>query len=397
MRIVHVTDWYIPNMGYQENCLPAEQAKLGHEVWIITSDKVPPYGGFRQATEHLYPGRFIGVGEFEEGGVHIYRLPSLEVHDQAILIGLIDRLNRLHPDVIHLHGTYAPSTMRVLISRGINSKLFVDDHSHETNFRTRSVFTKAYLAAVKMIYKMCGDKVSHFLPITYSAARILRDVLNVDGSQMTLLPLGANTALFRRSTSSRESLREELGLDENDILIITAGKFTRGKDITILLESFSAAVKSNPKLRLLLIGKGTEDYMNELRSLMIRLELRDRVMLRDFVPNSELPAYFNAADVGVWPGNPSITVIEAVATGLPVVVPKDDLAYKLVLDSGAGLGFTRKDVQSLCRSLIALANDRSLRHKTSERCLNLITETLSWEKVAQSSLTLYGREYGNAR
>ena len=41
MRIVHVNQFFIPGLSYQENILPHEQAKLGHEVWILTSDRLP--------------------------------------------------------------------------------------------------------------------------------------------------------------------------------------------------------------------------------------------------------------------------------------------------------------------------------------------------------------------
>ena len=41
MRIVHVNQFFIPGLSYQENILPHEQAKLGHEVWILPSDRLP--------------------------------------------------------------------------------------------------------------------------------------------------------------------------------------------------------------------------------------------------------------------------------------------------------------------------------------------------------------------
>ena len=40
MRIVHVNQFHIPGLSDQENILPHEQARLGHEVWILTSDRL---------------------------------------------------------------------------------------------------------------------------------------------------------------------------------------------------------------------------------------------------------------------------------------------------------------------------------------------------------------------
>ena len=42
MRIVHVIGHYIPGLGYEENCLPQQQAGMGHEVFLVTSNRLPP-------------------------------------------------------------------------------------------------------------------------------------------------------------------------------------------------------------------------------------------------------------------------------------------------------------------------------------------------------------------
>ncbi|GAJ21945.1 unnamed protein product, partial [marine sediment metagenome] len=47
-RILHIMNYYIPGMGYQENYLPAEQKKLGLFPFIITSDRYPPIQHYDQ-------------------------------------------------------------------------------------------------------------------------------------------------------------------------------------------------------------------------------------------------------------------------------------------------------------------------------------------------------------
>ena len=68
MKIVHVMNWYIPNMGYQENFLPSEQKKLGYDVEIITSDRIPSFKEFRG--EIRDDEQLIGEGLFEEDVSH---------------------------------------------------------------------------------------------------------------------------------------------------------------------------------------------------------------------------------------------------------------------------------------------------------------------------------------
>ena len=137
MKIVHVMNWYIPDMGYQENFLPAEQQKLGHEVYIITSDRVPFYQGFENNVGRIIKKRIIGTGESKENDVTIYRLPTtFELKNGGIVVfrGLFTKLSGLKPDIVHAHGPYNFATLvSVFLCKNLGYKLFIDDHSNIQN------------------------------------------------------------------------------------------------------------------------------------------------------------------------------------------------------------------------------------------------------------------------
>jgi glycosyltransferase involved in cell wall biosynthesis len=88
-----------------------------------------------------------------------------------------------------------------------------------------------------------------------------------------------------------------------------------------LLEAFRLAFRSNNRLRLVLVGSGSlatrvQDFVSEHR-------LRDVVHLADAVPHEELPRYFQSADLYLSCSSvdgTSVSLLEALATGLPVVV-----------------------------------------------------------------------------
>ena len=68
MRIIHVMPWYMPGHSYQENHLCYHQQRLGNEVWVITSDRIPRK--FKNAVPNGYqPGLHL------DHGVSIERLP----------------------------------------------------------------------------------------------------------------------------------------------------------------------------------------------------------------------------------------------------------------------------------------------------------------------------------
>ena len=109
MKIVHVQQSYEDGMGYQENILPAYQAKLGHEVTLITSD-LSPYYGFQSSNRYKSPGEYI------ENGFKIRRIKTKgEFKGRFVLFDDLFRvLEEEKPDYIFHHGVTAPSLYDVV-------------------------------------------------------------------------------------------------------------------------------------------------------------------------------------------------------------------------------------------------------------------------------------------
>lgn len=388
MKIVHVMLWYIPGMGYQENFLPAEQKRLGHDVEIITSDRLPAFRGYKNMGK-LFSNRIIGSGIYEENGVKIHRLPCLE-KGVMLLLGLKKKLRELQPDIVHAHGTFViPTMLSIVYCKQLNYKVFVDDHSHSNNFCIASILGEVRLRMLCAFYQIYGKRVQCFFPVTHASKQILQHLLKISNEKIELLPLGANTNIFKSSDELRKIGREEVSANDNDFLIISTGKFDKSKDIHILITSFCDVAKQKHFLKLLLVGNGPIEYMRELGELVKISNLTDKVIFKDFAPNFQLPMYYNAADLGVWPGDHSITVIEAVATGLPSIVPEDDIAYNILFENNAAAGFKRRDVNNLSETILRLVEKKELQREIRIKSINLGEEVLSWRKIAEKSICLY--------
>ncbi|MGE5403259.1 MAG: glycosyltransferase family 4 protein, partial [Candidatus Doudnabacteria bacterium] len=161
------------------------------------------------------------------------------------------------------------------------------------------------------------------------------------------------------------------------------------KEIGILIDALNTVVQKNDGVKLLLIGNGAKDYMDKIRKSISDKNLKDHVLFIDFIPYKELPLYFNAADIGVWPGTPTITIIDAIAAGLPVIIAAYDGAFTHIFENNAAIGFQKGDAEDLSKNIIELLNDGELRNKISENCLELSTKMLSWSKIAQRSISAY--------
>ncbi len=383
MKIVHLMYWYIQNMGYQENFLPAEQSKLGNEVYIITSNLLPVYGNINDNFRKLIPSIFT------ENGVEIHSLPTIikiQKSSQLLLKGIKRKLREIQPDIVHSHGTFSSVTIYAIhYQKKFKYNLFIDDHSHKGNFRIDTIYKKIYIFLVKNYIKQKRNRINCFFPVQYSSKKILEHYF--PNLNKKLLHLGANDNLFFPSNELREKIRNILEIAENDLLIVTSGKFNENKDITYLLDAF-AELETKGAYHLLIIGNGHPSYMNKLKLNTENNNISERVIFIDFLKNQDLNKYYNAADIGVWPGDHTIGVVEAIASGLPVIVPKDDKAYEILFKYKAAIGFKRRNIQSM-KSSIEILSNKNTREIIKKQGLALISNILSWKKIAKKSIEYY--------
>jgi glycosyltransferase involved in cell wall biosynthesis len=384
MKIVHIMSWYIPNMGYQENFLPLEQKKRGHNVVIITSDRYPLYKGMNEKT------RFLKSGIYNDKGITIYRLPCFfEIIEggQIILMGIKRIIKKIKPDIVHSHGAFTTVTIQAIHhQKQFKYKLFIDDHSHsfKTNFKIDNFLKKMYVYFVKNYYNSCRKRIKCLLPVNQTSEQILN--IYFPNFDMELLHLGANNDLFKPSKNLRIKIREKYNIKENEILLITSGKFDRNKDIDVLIHSFNN-LKEDRRYKLFIVGNGQKEYMNYLRTLS-NDSMNKKIFFIDFLKNDKLNQYYNAADIGVWPGDPSIGVIEAISSGLPVIIPGNDIVYNLLLENKSAITFKRKNIRSLIKSIYKLSN-RDERDEIQKNGLLLISQKLSWVNIAKTSINYY--------
>jgi glycosyltransferase involved in cell wall biosynthesis len=323
--------------------------------------------------------------------VTIHRLPCrFEVVNggQVILKGLRKTLKELEPDVVQAYGTLTPlAILAVWYSRELGFKVFVDDHSHAGNFKTDSVLKKMYVRVAVHFYLIYEKRVFCWKPTT-CAARPLLVLLKVPEERIETTYLRTDTNRFTKSEEHRQIGRAQIDVGDKAILLITSGKFNESKDIDVLVKAFFDIASKRDDVYLLLLGNGSSAYMQQIRSLIKSSDVGQKILFRDFVPNAELSLYHNAADPGIWPGIPAISVIEAIATGLPEILPEEELAYDLLFKKDSAIGFERVEPASLSHNITNLLCDVGLKSKIATNCSSLVANTLLWRCIAQRSVAI---------
>ena len=225
-----------------------------------------------------------------------------------------------------------------------------------------------------------SDKI---IAITPESKRFIKNVYGIK-KEVIDSTLGADTDRFKFNSKKREGIRERFGIKDKEALLITVGHIGRNKKLENLIEVFSKTKDS----KLMLVGGGDEDYTNELKKLTVELCITDKVIFLGRISQEELPYYYSAADIGVWPFRATITIIEAMACKLAVVIPDIDTVKHLVAYDN-GLTFQLENKENLLEKINLLIKDRRLRENLSKKAEKITIEKFSYKNIAKGYIEIY--------
>lgn len=168
---------------------------------------------------------------------------------------------------------------------------------------------------------------------------------------------------FTPAVTRDGSHRQELGIEQSDIVIGQVGALTEHKRPDALVQCFADAYQQDKRLRLILVGSGE---MHEMLAGMIKdLDLEDVVSIAGYVPDV-LPYYQHVFDINVLASTNEglgISVIEASACGLPSIVT-DCTGLREVVDKDiTGLTFAENDLDQLTTDILRLSNEADTRQQ----------------------------------
>lgn len=383
MKIVHLQHPYIPDKGYQENYLPKEQAKLGHDVSIISSNILP-----EKFINQSQPSKFDS-GKYQlDRGITLERLDSYSLHGAATYSrGVAKLISREDPDIVHSHRLISLHTLQSILGNEFSdAKLFFDAHIDNDNFHLDTVGKRlSFEIFNNFIVHLAESKASKIFPVNPYCEQFLKNEMGISEQKIELLPLGVDSEKFAKSESERTDTRDQLGYTDQDIVFIFAGNIMPRKDLEKLLQAFSKLGLSNKEL--LVLGEGETSYVDTLHQIAADENISNRVTFHGFVPHSKLSYFYNAADIGVWPGKLGITIIEAISCGLPVILPKSP-ATEFLID-GNGLTYNRGDTMDLVSGMNNYGSNKELREASSKSAIELVQNELAWSEIAKQSIEHY--------
>ena len=136
---------------------------------------------------------------------------------------------------------------------------------------------------------------------------------------------------------------------------------------------------------LLLLGDGDRKYVDHLKKLCRKYDIKNKVVFHSSVPRLELPQYFSASDIAVWVGSPSISIAEAASSGLPIIIAKSPFTSYLTSNNN-GLLINSGDCNDLKMKLETLIKNEKLRNEMGYQSRQLIETQLNWSIITEKFL-----------
>lgn len=180
---------------------------------------------------------------------------------------------------------------------------------------------------------------------------------------------------------SKALAKQKLGLNPNNLIIGYLGRFGREKDIPTLYEAFRKIHAERPNTTLLLVGGKMQPF-----------EQMEDVKVVGSV-NRPVP-YYQAMDIYVLPSlteTTSLTTMEAMSCGLPVVVTPVGYIEKYIENKHNGFTFPPQNVERLSLILDKLIKDKPLRKDIGENARLTMVHKHTWKKTAEDILKILAR------
>ena len=229
---------------------------------------------------------------------------------------------------------------------------------------------------------------SRMLFVSGEAREIFLKETGCSAEKCLCFPNGVDLSPFDNAEGS--SVREELKLAENELLVTMVARFEHAKDYETFLQAVPLVLEQNSGVSFACVGDGrTREAME---SLAQSFGEKDSKKIHFLGTRGDIPSILAATDIAVlsshWEGFP-ISVLEALAAGKPMIVNPVGAIPDILKDGITGLLFPAKDPKKLAESILRLAKDQASRSSLGTQGRKMVEECFSIEKVTQSLITIY--------
>lgn len=383
MRIGIFTDTYPPFInGVSTSIVMLKKAleKQGHTVYIVTVNNENMKYKYEEDEKVIrIPGIPVGIYDYRLTGIYPVKI--------------VNKIRKWHLDVIHSQTEFGVGTFARIIAKQFHIPLV---HTYHTMYEdyvhyiTKGYFvgtSKKIVEYLTLFY--CDKTISELIVPTEKTKELFKEKYKVNRN-VYVIPTGIEIEKFYLENNKNLNVlekRNSLGIAKDDFVILFVGRIGTEKNIDLLLNGMEKLIKLSKKIKLLIIGDGPD--MGYYKEYVYKRKLGKNVIFTGKVPWDSISEYYLIADIFATASvteTQGLTVIEAMAAGLPVVCINDESFTGTIMNNVDGIIFN--NLEEYIEAITKLYQDRELLKNLGKKA-RIDAEKYSSEKFATSVLEVY--------
>jgi len=368
LTVAHVLSSF--GMGGQERMaldLASWQKKRGHRVFAVS----------------LAAGTEGPLGElFRAAGIPAHSVPKHAGIDASLPVRLATLIGGEGADVVHTHNPhamiYGAPAAGLARAKSVHTK-----HGMNPD-QTRRLWLRRTAATL----------VDAYIAVTPHLAKVAVERAECDPARIHVVPNGIDVGRFKPDPEARARARAELGIPQSSWLVGTVGRLAPEKDQGLLIRAMAPLL--DERRQLLVVGDGPErEALERARNETLRSEFVHLIGAR-----SDVAPYIAAMDAFVLSSRTEglpLVLLEAMATGVPVVSTAVGGIPDLIESEVNGLLVPPGDERELQRQLVLLAHQPTAGLKLGQAGREAVQRRYSLAQMAERYEGIYEQVTGLKR
>ena len=377
MNIGIFADAYLPTKNGMVTSISQLKTSLedsGHNVYIFTvsAKNAPKLSG-------VYRSFSVSISRKNEGRLSLVNYRKTKKIVESLKI-----------DLIHTHSEFAIGLAGKKIAQSLNIPLIHTCHTlwqHYKHYVMGGLFFK--VISVETIMKTFLKDYKYIVTPSIKAKKYFINLSDKEAIY-EIVPNGIDEDKFLQKTptvAEINKVKEHHGIKEKDKIALFVGRLGPEKRVIELVNAWIPYLKKNKDYKLIIVGDGPS--LKEIRQIVEDNNLVDKIILPGYVLWEKINLYYKISTVNVSVSlseTSSMTGIESLIQGLPIVVRKDD-AFAEIVEEGVN-GFYANTDDELVLKTIEIFNDDNLKLKLSNNS-KLISKKFSASNHGKKMLAFY--------
>lgn len=311
--------------------------------------------------------------------IKIYELNKKEGNDWGLYYRLVKLIKRAKPDIIHTRNWGAIDGLIAAKIAGVK-KIIHGEHGWN-NCDPKGMNKKR-----RIIRKGLSVHVDRFIAVSHDLGSWLRESCWIKSEKISTIINGVDVEKYNPKGDGKR-IRSVLGL-KDEVILGTVGRLDPIKNFDILIQAFSELKYGRNKVKLLIAGEGKE--RKKLERIASETGVKDRVVFLG--ERDDLSNIYKIMDVFILPSRNegiSNTILEAMATGIPVIAAKVGGNVELIEHNITGLLVSPESADAIKKALSFYLTHPEIMKEQGRNARNKAVTNFSLSKMINDYSMIY--------